>query len=137
MAKSFQVPEPIIIRARIGTERSVVQSFFEFATFVWLDDPAAYSDANGKSSIVAQQRWQKVIEKFEATKPGDWITLEDQDYVSLKKVVEFPTRKFVDSRITMACIPFSLAVLGAVDKIPEVLMAAAKTNQEANQETSS
>jgi hypothetical protein len=125
MAKSFQVPEPIIIRARISSEKSVIQSFLEFAMFVWLDDPAAYSDANGKSSIVAQKRWQKVIEKFETTKPGDWITLEDQDYVSLKRVVEAPTRKFVDSRITMACIPFSDAVLGAVDKIPETFAAAA------------
>ena len=120
MSKSFQVPEAIVIKARFSTEQPITKSFLEFATFVWLDDPAAYA-----GGMVAQHRWAAVIAKFEAAKVGDWITLEDQDYVSLKKVVEAPTRKFADSRITMGCIPFSDVVLGAVDKVPEVFTAAA------------
>lgn len=121
MSKSFQVPAPIVVKpfdpSDSGSKPETV-TFLKFATFIWLDDPNAYTDAQGRSSIVKQRRWLGVIGKFEAAQPGDWITLEDDDYLTLRTIVEAPTRRYANGRITMACLPFSDAVLDAVEKIP-------------------
>ena len=127
MSKSFQVPQPVIIKPWASSAPDVapvVATFLAFATFTWLEDPRGLTDAQGKSSIVQQNRWFALIDKFEAAKVGDWITLEDADYVALRKIVESPARAFEGVRGMRACVSFSDVVLKAVDKIPPALVAA-------------
>ncbi len=128
MSKSFQVPEAIVVRPWAAADQSVrpeIKTFLQFATYIWLDDPSAITDAQSKFSVVKQHRWSAVIGKFEATKPGNWITLEDEDYVVLRKIVEAPSRVFPGNNVMMACLPFSDVVLSAVSQIPAEPVAAA------------
>jgi|HubBroStandDraft_2_1064218.scaffolds.fasta_scaffold05875_5 hypothetical protein len=128
MSKSFQVPETVPVASWVAGDANNVAkpktlTFLEFATTVWLDDPQACVDAQGKSSLVKQNRWFGVIGKFERAKPGDWITLDDEDYVTLVKIVRSPTRIFPSIRTMQAGAPFSEIVLQAVDQIPPALTA--------------
>jgi hypothetical protein len=126
--KHFQVPSEITIKPWIAQviEQPNVKpekmSFLKFATFIWLEDSRPYASDDGRGfSVVKQRRWIKVIDKFEAAKPGDWISLDDQDYVALKAVVEAPNRLFPSTATMMSCLPFSEVVLTAVDELPAVV----------------
>lgn len=122
MSKFFQVPQDIEVRPWKAMDVTVTGekvSFLKYATFSWLDDPRAYTDGQ-QGSIVKMKRWQKVIEKFEAAKPGDFLELEDQDWTTLKKLVEAPGR-FFPTPVVMACMAFSDAVLNAKDEKPALL----------------
>lgn len=94
-------------------------SFSRFSTFIWLDDARGYSDDKGMS-VVKLRRWQKLIDKFEAAKPGDWISLDDEDYDALRRIVENPQRGFQagNTQIMLACMPYVDAVLDAVTELP-------------------
>jgi hypothetical protein len=129
MSKSFQVPfEPIVVKpwAALLEENPEAKpeplSFRKFSTFIWLDDARAITDDAGKQSVVKLRRWLAVVAKFERAKPGDWITLEDEDYATLKKIVEAPIRSFQGTSAAMACLPYTDLVLSAVDKIPLTLL---------------
>ena len=127
MSKSFQVPPPVVVTPWKASDPSTppeVVAFLEFAENVWLDDVRACANLQGQSSLVQQNRWYGVIDKFEGTKVGDWVTLDDQDYAVLRRIVEAPARAYKGMRTMRACLPFSEAVLGAVDKIPAALTAA-------------
>lgn len=127
MSKSFQVPfEAVLVKPWAAVLEATPDAkpepmpFLKFATFIWLDDPRGYSDDLGKQSIVKMRRWLAVVARFESSKPGEWITLEDDDYATLKKIVESPTRSF-GTPAMMSCLPFSDIVLNAVDKVPAVV----------------
>ena len=127
MSKSFQVPESVLVQpwaAAFDPPAPLRLTFLVFATTVWLDDAQACLDPQGKFSLVKQRRWFDVITQFETTKPGDWITLEDQDYATLRRIVEAPQKGFPSLRTMQAGLPFSDVVLGAVDKVPEVFTGA-------------
>jgi hypothetical protein len=124
--KHFRIPEDIHISpwpAVLATNPAAKperMSFHKFASFVWLDDQRAYTDARGEGSIVKMRRWGRVIGVFESGKPGAWVSLDDEDFTALKKIVEAPTR-FFPVPITIACLAFSDAVLAAVDELPVVV----------------
>lgn len=127
MSKSFQVPfEPILIKPWAAVLESTPDAkpepmpFLKFATYIWLDDPRAYTGPDGKQSIVRLRRWLAVVAIFEGCKQGAWLTLEDDDYQTLKSIVESPTRSF-GTPAMMSCLPFSDVILNAVDKIPAVV----------------
>ena len=129
MSKSFSVPESVVVPSwAAGDGNNVAKpkmlSFLEYATTVWLDDPQAFIDAQGKSSHVKQNRWFGVIDKFERAKPGDWITLDDEDYATLVKIIKSPGRMFPSVRTMHAGAPFANVVLKAIDEIPAALTAA-------------
>lgn len=129
--KHFQVPAsaaelvpPKAVLEKDPAAKVATFSFREFSTFIWLEDPRAYtSEHDGKQSVVKLRRWQKVIDAFEAAEPGDWISLEDEDYATLKTIVEAPQRQFQvgHTRIALACMPFVDAVLGAKNEKPAVV----------------
>ena len=54
----------------------------------------------------------------------DWISLDDEDYEALKTVVETPSRSLT-AALMIACMPFSEAVLSAVDELPAIVNGAA------------
>jgi|SRR5580693_879647 hypothetical protein len=130
--KSFQVPFDMAIAPRKAeleldpAAKGERCSFRKFATFIWLDDPRAYTEGEGPLAKIVfskQVRWAKVCEKFESALPSEWITLDDQDFETLKKIVESPSRQFQTAtgpavHLHLACVPFSEAVLGAVEQIP-------------------
>jgi hypothetical protein len=122
MSKSFQVPFALITVKPRSVDHPDAKpepiSFLRYATHCWLDDMRAWSDEQGKGSIVKMHRWQKVIERFEAAKQGDWITLDDADYAILKGIVEKPMRFFPSAHATLECLPYSDAVLDAKDELP-------------------
>jgi hypothetical protein len=125
MAKSFQVPfEPCMVNpwaSGLAVTPNATPSpmpFLRFAEEIWLKDPRGGLDKDNNGSLVSQRRWFNVIAKFQAAKPGYWITLDDEDFAVLKKIVESPKRSFQDLEVTMACIPYSDAVLAAVDAKP-------------------
>jgi hypothetical protein len=96
-------------------------SFMRWLTFIVLDDPRGLLNEKGEQSILQMRRWQKLIEKFEASKPGEFIAIDDQDYDVLTKIVNTPSRSFQNATaITLACLTFVDAVLGAPSEIPAV-----------------
>ena len=130
--KHFQVPQdvqvrPLKVMAQDGA-KGEQWSFLKFATFVWLEDTRGYTvigpDGAKGFSIVKQRRWIKVIDKFEAARAGDWISLDDEDYAALKPIVESPGRA-CPAATMIACMPFSEAVLSAVDELPAIVNGAA------------
>ena len=125
--KHFQVPQDAPVKPLKAilqdqpSARGELWSFLKFATLIWLEDTRGYTvvgpDGAKAFSIVKQRRWIKVIDKFEAAKPGDWISLDDADYETLKTVVEAPGRSF-PAAIMIACMPFSEVVLEAMSELP-------------------
>lgn len=119
-SKSFQVPADITVAPLAGSApdaRPEVYSFLKFARHIWLDDPRAFT-SQGQMSVLRMRQWHAVIDRFEASKVGDWITLDEGDYAALKVIVEAPMRSFPSAHAMIACLPFSDAVLDAVDTIP-------------------
>jgi hypothetical protein len=132
--RHFQVPQDVTVRPLKAIQidqpaaRGEMWSFLKFATLIWLEDTRAYMvaapDGTKTFSIVKQRRWIKVIDKFEAAKPGDWMSLDDEDYVALRAVVETPGRSF-PAAVMIACMPFSEVVLEAVSELPAIVNGAA------------
>ena len=127
--RHFQVPEDVVVKPLKAILQDQPQakgerwSFLKFATLIWLEDPRGYSVATpeGKAfSIGRQRRWIKVIDKFEAAKVHDWISLDDEDYEALKTVVETPSRSLT-AALMIACMPFSEVVLAAVSELPAIV----------------
>ena len=92
-------------------------SFLRYASTIWLDDQRALLDDKNHVSLIRTRRWQKVLDAFENSKPGEWISLEDEDYKTLQKIVESPA-KLVSVPLTLGCIAFSEAVLQAPSELP-------------------
>jgi hypothetical protein len=111
-------PPPIIAAAikRAGGTTPETFTFQRIALECWLNDARAIrSGPPGQEggSLVKQQRWSKVIEKFLTIKgPGDSISLEDEDFRSLKMIVESPSA-YYSPLIASYLTPFSEAVLAA------------------------
>ena len=132
--KHFQVPQDAPVKPLKAilqdqpSARGELWSFLKFATLIWLEDTRGYTvvgpDGAKAFSIVKQRRWIKVIDKFEAARAGDWISLDDEDYAVLKPIVESPGRAF-PAAVMIACMPFSEAVLSAVDELPAIVNGAA------------
>ena len=104
-------------------------SFLTYATATWLDDERAWINDDGKQSVVKLRRWGKVIDAFEKTKPGQWISMDDEDYGTLKRIVESPKKVFTQAptQIALAAIPFVDAVLEAKHELPAILDGKAAT----------
>lgn len=120
--KCFQVPADVVVTPWASTlaanpsAKPESLSFVRYALTVWLDDRRAYTQEQ-TFSLVKQKRWLAVIAKFQAAAVGDWIAVDDEDYAVLKTIVERPTSAMPMAH-SMAAIPFSDAVLAAVDTIP-------------------
>jgi hypothetical protein len=141
MSKYFQVPHAA---AMIKPWKTILDidpeakpepmSFLRFATMIWLNDPRAITE-EGKTtqSVLRIRKWSKVIDAFEAAKPGDWITMSDEDFEVLKRIVEHPQHAFqMNNMATMlACMPFVDAVLAAKDELPAVVNGASATTANA------
>ena len=133
--KYFQVPVTVVVKPPpelLKVKPDIMPDPFPFAhwaDFMWLDDARAYVSGT-EPSVVKLRRWAKVIEAFEVAKPGDWISLEDQDYATLTKIVESPQKIFQHNhtRIAIACLPYVDAVLGAKNELPEGAQAAERKN---------
>src|SRR5271166_2109103 len=121
--KCFQVPADVTVTpwgsalANNPNAKPETLTFITYALTVWLVDRRAYAQ-DQSFSLIKQKRWLAVIGKFQAAKVGDWIVLEDEDYAMLKTIVDKPANS-MSMATTMAAIPFSDAVLAAVDKVPE------------------
>ena len=120
--KCFQVPADVVVTPWSSTlavnpnAKPESLSFVRYALTVWLEDRRAYTQEQ-TFSLVKQKRWLAVIAKFQAAAVGDWIAVDDEDYAVLKTIVERPTSAMPMAH-SMAAIPFSDAVLAAVDTIP-------------------
>jgi len=125
--RHFQVPQTITIHAPPDIEplqpclkcgfqmplpREEKLTFRKFATICWLNDRRAVA-----GGFTKQVRWASVIQAFTEALPGAWISLEDEDYATLKAIVEAP-EQFLPPLQAAQCLPFSQAVLGAIDKLP-------------------
>jgi hypothetical protein len=124
--KHFQVPQEVVlvkpwaaILAQDPSAKPEPIPFLRWATFMWLDDTRAYMDGQTQS-VMRLRRWQKVIDKFEIAAPGEWVSLDDQDYATLRMIVEAPARVFQQNNtmIALACLPYTDAVLDAKDTLP-------------------
>src|ERR1700684_2703687 len=136
--KHFQVPFPVKTKPlkamKDGPAPAVAVEwvFLKVATLLWLEDTRPTQTPDGKGfSIVKQRRWIKVIDAFEAAEAGDWISLDDEDYQALKEVVEAPARSFAAADM-IAGMPFSAAVLAAVDQLPATHTNGAKPDKAKN-----
>jgi hypothetical protein len=89
------------------------KSFIDFAHDVWFNDPRA-----AETGPVKLRRWMRVVEKFEKyCKPGDVVTLEDEDWRFLKTIVENPKIHYsplVEGQLES----FPFAIIDASDKEP-------------------
>lgn len=99
-------PPPYLIDGKQAAEPQIL-SFQRYAYQIWLDDARAF-----EGSFAKQVRWAKVVEKFAGIKPGDEIALEDEDYATLRKIVESPKGSFPGS-FAVQLIAFPQAVLDA------------------------
>jgi hypothetical protein len=120
--KHFQVPSDIQLRNPQTGEsikgadgKSITKKFLVHAFDCWLNDSRA---GEGPVNL---RRWMKVVEIFKAA--TTWISLEDQDYSILRTIVESPKNTYANPLIDMQLLPFSEAVLGAVDEKPVALRA--------------
>jgi hypothetical protein len=86
--------------------------FYKFALTVWLNDPRAIEGGFAK-----QVRWAKVLEKFAEALPGGHIALEDEDYNTLRPIVERPGGT-LQPTIAVQLLPYSQAVLDATTEPP-------------------
>lgn len=130
--KHIQVPFEVVtvkpwatILEQLPDAKPEAITFLRWATFMWLDDPRGFTSDTGAQSIIKMRRWQKVIDKFEVAKPGQYISLDDDDYETLKKIVESPARVFQQNttQVTLSCLLYVDAVLNAVSELPVVATA--------------
>lgn len=87
----------------------------KYARMCWLNDNRAIKDGFSK-----QIRWAAVVQKVNETKPGDLLELEDEDYNTLRSIVERP-EMWLPPLASMQLISFSQAVLDAVPTKPAIL----------------
>ena len=122
----IQVHEPIVLRpnaeqlALDPTAKPESISFRKYAFGVWLNDDRAIA-----GGFIKQVRWAKVIDAFEVCETGKPLPLEDEDWQTLKAIVESPTMR-MPPMVTVQLMAFSRAVLDAPDKLPLVLAEAAE-----------
>ena len=85
----IRVPFPVALVNPITKEPTgESQSFTDLAFVLWLNDVRA-----GETPL-RLVRWAKVVDAFRATKPGGVIALEDEDFATLKAIVEKPAQAF-------------------------------------------
>lgn len=106
------VPEDIVVVNHLNPSGSERLSFSKFAFMIWLDDERA---VNG--GFIKQVRWADVVKKFEKAAHPCVIVLEDEDYGTLRSIVEKPAR-FLPGTALIQCIPFSQAVMDAATTEP-------------------
>jgi hypothetical protein len=105
-ANPLAAPEPI--------------SFARWVTMLVLDDPRGLADDKGTASYLQMRRWSRVVDKFEASKPGDVLEFDDIDHATLCRIVQSPSRMFQGggNAIALACLPFAEAILDAPTERP-------------------
>jgi len=107
----IKVPETVVINLEMNGESKVDElPFSKFA------ENAIYDPKLGKTAkdIV---RVIKLKKKFDDTKPGDIIALEDADWEKLKDVVESPTTGY-NTRVMSQAYPYIEAILEATTEDP-------------------
>jgi hypothetical protein len=108
------VPDDIAVKPPvevIAPQPPEVISFRKYAFTVWLDDRRAIDGGFSK-----QVRWAKVLDIFEAASPGVVLVLEDEDWGTLKGIVDKPERGFSSAMVAVQLLAFPRAVLEAPDK---------------------
>jgi hypothetical protein len=108
------IPATITVTAppELGPAPPEALPFIKFALLCWLDDPRAIEGAFSR-----QVRWSKVIDAFRAAQPGSVLALEDEDYATLRPIVESPQRRLPPTIATQV-LAYSRAVLDAADTAP-------------------
>lgn len=87
------------------------KSFVSYAYEVWFNDPKA------NTGPLKLRAWMKMVDAFDATKPGDVVELQETDYEALKAVVEAPGTVY-PPLFAIQLDAFSAAVLDAPSKDP-------------------
>jgi hypothetical protein len=91
-------------------------SFRRYAFSCWLNDQRAID-----GGFTKQCRWAKVIDAFQAVTAGSVLPLEDEDYTTLRTIVDKPTM-WLPPTTTVQLLAFSRAVLDASDKAPQAVV---------------
>ena len=114
------VPAPIEVKPPPETQgQPEALTFRRYAFTVWLNDDRAIA-----GPFTRQVRWADVIRKFETTEHPDVIALEDEDYATLKGIVEQPGLRMPPT-VSAQLLGFSRAVLEAPATDPRGLAATA------------
>jgi hypothetical protein len=104
-------PTPEVLDANPSAKPESM-TFDKYARLCWLDDQRAI-----EGGYVKQVRWAVVVQKLQHAKGGDLVELEDEDYESLKAIVEMPTR-WMPPMVMVQLLPFSQAVMDAPNAKP-------------------
>ena len=108
--KTITVPDDVSVTPPpyMPEAKPEVLSFEKYAHQVWLNDSRAI-----EGPFTKQCRWARVIEKFANVKSGAKIELEDEDYATLRSIVENPKLGYASALIAVQLIAFPQAVLDA------------------------
>lgn len=80
--RAITVPADITTINRLTREKMEDVSFRNFALGRWANAPAA------ADNFVKLNRWLKVVDQLDACKPGELLLIEEEEFTSLKTVVE-------------------------------------------------
>lgn len=106
--KSFIYPNDIKLRDRLSGKEGDTVAFRTFAIGRWANDSKV------ADSVAKLLRWIKVVDKLDAANPGALIVLEDEDYKSLKEVVERDRETMLNQPLLISQLaPFFDAVIEA------------------------
>lgn len=87
---------------------------FPFLTFLEI---IVFDDRRGTATYKSIVRWKAMIELFRASRVGDVIALEDQDWEIVEKILQAPERHF-PAYMTIQLLPFFEAVIAAPAEKP-------------------
>jgi hypothetical protein len=77
-----QIPQDILVKDRT-TGKTEKLSFLRYAELIWLNDARWETPKTNLARLV------RVVAEFEKA-PGDWFSLEDQDWAIVKGIIDSP-----------------------------------------------
>jgi len=90
------------------------KTFLDCAYDIWFNDVRA-----SEAGPVALRRWMKMIDAFEAaSEAGSVVALEDEDWKTLKEIVEHPKAAY-PPLLAYQLDSFAAAILEATTKAPK------------------
>lgn len=116
--RHITVPSPITVSVPFaeGGPPPETITFQRFATLSWLNDDRAIAGGFAK-----QVRWAKVVDAFQQSETGATISLEDEDYNTLRTIVDAPSARLAPV-IAIQLLAYSQAVIDATDKLPTAVV---------------
>lgn len=87
---------------------------FPFLAFL---EAIVFDDRRATTTYASTVRWRAVVSMFRNSRVGDWIAVEDQDWVVLDTILQAPDRHFNNALMAVQLLPFYEAVIlaGTVD----------------------